>query len=132
MGEMLGFAGFGVAIFSLLCVIISLALEYWVFYDGDATTFNYGLWKGCITITGVVPKNCDVVEDPTDGLKAVRAMVIIPVWLQVAAIACMAIKLFVKKDQKAVGFAAAGLLVFAGVCLMVAVAVYDADVFDDY
>ena len=50
----------------------------------------------------------------TTELKLVRAMVLLALILDVGAIVCGALKLFMMKENKALGYAAAGLLAAAG------------------
>ena len=49
MTDVLGFSGFGLSIFALICVIVSVSLDYWTYaelFDGAVKSYS-GLWKIC-------------------------------------------------------------------------------------
>ncbi|XP_045164667.1 uncharacterized protein LOC123528761 [Mercenaria mercenaria] len=143
--NLLGYAALVTLAFALICTCLALGLPYWEYYDttlgSQQTVSNYGLWRYCINYIPDTSTLTDVCGDPVNtatgsgaaDIRATRAMVILALILEIAAIVFTVLAVFRFKKKYLLHYAAAGFGIASGFFSMFGLAVYLARVRkDDY
>ncbi|XP_045182172.2 uncharacterized protein LOC123540911 [Mercenaria mercenaria] len=137
MYEKIGLCVSGLA---LILNIVGVAIPYWFYYGSiqgvPETGINFGLWKICASmpesIHGPVISMCKSFDDIEDfslpsEFKATRALEILAILATVAAAVVVCLKMFVRKDDNRLLYAASPIPFIAGLLMIIGAVVFVAD-----
>ncbi|XP_045190966.2 uncharacterized protein LOC123547776 [Mercenaria mercenaria] len=124
----------------LILNIVGVAIPYW-FYSGSihgvpGTSMNFGLWKSCAvmpeTLHGPLISICKPIADikgfplPSE-FKATRALEILAILATVAGAVVVCLKMFVRKNDNRLLYAASPIPFIAGLLMIIGAVVFVAD-----
>ncbi|XP_045190965.2 uncharacterized protein LOC123547775 [Mercenaria mercenaria] len=146
MYEKIGLCVTGLA---LILNIVGVAIPYW-FYSGSiqgvpGTSIYFGLWKSCVaniqlSISSIMPQSvhgpvismCNSVDDIEGFLlpsefKATRALEILAILATAATAVVVCLKMFVRKNDNRLLYAASPIQFIAGLLMIIGAIVFVAD-----
>ncbi|KAL3891613.1 hypothetical protein ACJMK2_003868 [Sinanodonta woodiana] len=117
-----GIVGLICCCFSLILTVVSTALPYWYQYTERDTEFFFvvssGLWMFCSKRYKEVEANCREITDVPEYFLAVRALVLMGLFIVAIANILGFVGIFVTRQRKNIFLTAGVISISAGICML--------------